>query len=263
MTAYHTAESVDGTRIAYEAHGSGDALVLIEPPLRDRTSSAFTGLLPLLSQEFTVVCYDRRGRGGSTDTPPYGPAKEVEDLSAVINALGGPAHVYSYSSGALLALQGAAAGLPIRRLAVLEPPLHDAGHDFTEPDPLTHELSELIGRDQRDEAILHFHRSIGVPEEYLEAMVSTPAWEEMRPMAHTLVYDCRISDATTPEVLAAVEVPTLVLDSTGSTENLSGWAATVASQLPDARHRSLPGEWHTVPDEVLAPVLVAFFRRGE
>jgi hypothetical protein len=30
--------------------------------------------------------------------------------------------------------------------------------------------------------------------------------------------------------------------------------------LPDARHRSLPGRWHDVSAETLAPVLRAFLR---
>jgi hypothetical protein len=38
-------------------------------------------------------------------------------------------------------------------------------------------------------------------------------------------------------------------------------AATVAAGLPRGEHRSLAGEWHGVPDEVVAPVLVEFFRR--
>jgi hypothetical protein len=46
----------------------------------------------------------------------------------------------------------------------------------------------------------------------------------------------------------------------GSSDNLSGWAATVAKQLPRGSHRSLAGEWHTVPDETLAPVLVEFLQ---
>jgi pimeloyl-ACP methyl ester carboxylesterase len=252
--------SADGTSIGVWTDGSGDTLVLVEPVLRDRASSAFAGLVPLLAEDFTVVSYDRRGRGESGDTPPYAPQKEVEDLAAVLDAVGGSGHVYSYSSGALLALHAAAAGVPIRSLVLLEPPLHEPDHDFTQPDPLTRRLGELVARDERAEAVLHFHRSIGVPDEYVQTMVGTLDWERKCAMAHTLVYDCQISDATTPELLAAVDVPTLVLDSAGSPDDLSGWAATAASQLPNAQYRSLPGEWHTVADDVLAPVLAAFVR---
>jgi hypothetical protein len=110
------------------------------------------------------------------------------------------------------------------------------------------------------DAVEHFHRSIGVPDEFLAGMRQTAEWARMEPVAATLVYDCMISDATSLDVLPSVRVPTLVLDSEGSSNDLAGWAATVAARLPDATHRSLPGDWHTVPDEVLAPVLADFFR---
>jgi hypothetical protein len=79
-----------------------------------------------------------------------------------------------------------------------------------------------------------------------------------RSSAHTPVYDCLISDATTFELLRSVHVPTRVLDSSGSTDDLAGWAATVADQLPHGSHRSLAGEWHCVPDDTLATVLIEF-----
>ena len=82
-----------------------------------------------------------------------------------------------------------------------------------------------------------------------------PALEAVAP---TLVYDCLISNATTTELLAKVPTPTLVLDSQGSSDDLTGWAARVAGALPDARHLSLPGAWHGVPVEVLAPVVLDF-----
>jgi hypothetical protein len=58
-----------------------------------------------------------------------------------------------------------------------------------------------------------------------------------------------------------VAVPTLVLDSEGSSDDLTGMAATVAKAMPNSSHRSLPGGWHGVPDDVLAPVLTEFFKR--
>jgi hypothetical protein len=77
-------------------------------------------------------------------------------------------------------------------------------------------------------------------------------------IAHTIVYDCLISDATTTQLLTKVSTPTLVLDSHGSSDDLTGWAASVAAALPDAGHRSLPGGWHGVPVEDLAPVVMEF-----
>src|SRR5215217_5611755 len=86
----------------------------------DRTENAREA--ELLAEHFTVFNYDRRGRGDSGDTAPYAVEREVEDLDAVIAAAGGSASVYGTSSGAALALEAAASGLAIKKLAFWEPP---------------------------------------------------------------------------------------------------------------------------------------------
>jgi hypothetical protein len=252
-----TVTSADGTSIVFDQTGDGEPLVLVDPALHWRDNSAFDGLVPLLSPHFCVHRYDRRGRGNSSDTLPYAPDREVDDLAAIIAHAGGAAFVYGFSSGALLALRAAALGIPITRLAVLEPPLPDELSD--QPDPLTGELAELIAAGGNADAVEHFNRSIGVPAEYIDEMRDTPQWAKLEAVAHTLVYDCKIADATTADLLRAVTVRTLVIDSEGSTDNLTGWAATVAARLPNATHISLPGEWHSVADDVLATELVKFF----
>jgi pimeloyl-ACP methyl ester carboxylesterase len=212
------------------------------------------GLVPLLAGRFSVYTYDRRGRGESTDTPPYAPAREVEDLAALIDHAGGAAHLYGFSSGALLAMHAAASGLAVGRLALLEPPLQDG----PAPDPLTGELAELVAAGRRDDAVERFLRGIGVPGEVVAGMKADASWASMAAIAPTLVYDCVLSDATTPALVGGVENATLVLDSAGSSDDLTGWASTVAGRLPHAVHRSLPGGWHGVADDVLAPVVGDF-----
>lgn len=85
-----------------------------------------------------------------------------------------------------------------------------------------------------------------------------PAKAELDAVADTLVYDCMISDATRSSLFAQVRVPTLLLDSEGSSEDPTGWAASVAEALPDAVHRRLSGGWHGVAEEDLAAAVIEF-----
>jgi pimeloyl-ACP methyl ester carboxylesterase len=261
MSMSGTVQSNDGTVIAYERVGSGPALVLVDPALgyRDEVDGPgefdnVRGLGERLAADFTVYSYDRRGRGASGDTLPYAVEREIEDLHAVIAEAGGSASVYAFSSGGLLALQAAAVGVPIEKLVLMEPPIG------TDDDPadaaFTAEMTELVASGRRREAVERFLAGCGVPPDVLAGMApSIPALEAV---AHTIVYDCLISAATTTEQLAKVSTPTLVLDSKGSSDDLTGWAASVAAALPDARHRSLPGGWHGVPVEHLAPTVAEF-----
>jgi pimeloyl-ACP methyl ester carboxylesterase len=259
-TTSRTVTSNDGTRIAYEQVGSGPALILVDAAGHYRELSSFGGLIGLLAPDFTVYHYDRRGRGGSTDTVPYAVAREVDDLAALIDEAGGSAYLYGFSSGGLVALHAAASGLPVSKLALLEPPI-ETGEDRSAQEAFTAELAELVAAGRRAAAVEFFLTSIGVPNEIIAEMRENRSWSAMEAVAHTLVYDCMISEATSFQLLASVSVPTLVLDSEGSTDNLTGMAASVARAMPNSSHRSLAGAWHGVPDDVLAPVLTEYFKR--
>lgn len=102
------AMSSDGTQIAYHPIGSGRPVIIVGGAL----STAASGRP--LAEAFAAaglqgVCWDRRGRGDSGDTAPYAPEREVEDLRAVVDAVGGDAVVLGHSAGAVLALLGAGA----------------------------------------------------------------------------------------------------------------------------------------------------------
>lgn len=110
--------SSDGTTIAFDVWGDGQPLIMIDG------ATAYRALNPtnaevgqLLREELRVYAYDRRGRGESTDTAPYAVEREIEDLAALIADAAAPSVVFGWSSGAVLALDAAAAGLPITRLA--------------------------------------------------------------------------------------------------------------------------------------------------
>ncbi|GAA1893156.1 alpha/beta hydrolase [Asanoa iriomotensis] len=248
-----TARSADGTMIAFERVGDGPAVVCVDAAGGYRERGPMRPLAAALADGFTVFTYDRRGRGESGDTAPYAVEREVDDLAAVIAAAGGRAHVYAFSSGGLVALHAAAAGVPIDRMALLEPPL---GEPSAGESSLTRELRALVGAGQHEEAAAHFLAAIGVPEEY-----ATPD-PGLIAVAPTLVYDCVISDDTSLDLISRVRQPTLVIDSEGTTGPLPGWAVTIVEALPHGRHSSLPGSWHGVEEGALTKALREFYAQS-
>jgi pimeloyl-ACP methyl ester carboxylesterase len=257
MNVVNRVTSSDGTSIAFERAGAGPALIVVDAAGNYRDFRPLRAPVERLAADFTVYVYDRRGRGASTDTLPYAVEREIDDLAALIAEAGGSANVYAMSSGCLLALHAAASGLAIPRLALFEPPIEPNEAPTGESD-FTNELAELVAAGRRRDAVEFFHRGIGVPEEVM-AQMTPPVWAALEAVAHTLVYDCRLSDAMSLRLVRSVTVPTLVVDSQGSSGELTGMAATVVEALPNGTHRSLAGAWHGVPDQTLAPVLTEFF----
>jgi pimeloyl-ACP methyl ester carboxylesterase len=258
-----TARSADGTRIAYVAHGSGLPLVLVGGAFCDhRARAAGLPLSRALDSNLRVVSFDRRGRGESSDAPPYAVAREVEDLRAVIAALGDSAMVYGHSSGAVLALEAAASGVPITRLALYEPPLVFAEARAPMPVDLVEQLQALTAEGKRSEAAeLFLTRAVGVPAPGVERMKASPAWPSLTGLAHTLSYDATLTrDPAT--ILArgrAVKVPTLVMAGEKSEAWMRSGVERLAAAIPGARHVILPGQTHDVQAEPLARLLLDFF----
>ena len=129
-----TVTSRDGTTIAYSKTGNGPTLILVSGATSFRAfDPSQQALADLLADQFTTIAYDRRGRGESGDTQPYATEREIEDIAALIAANGGHAFVLGFSSGAVLALEATAAGLPIDKLVMYEPPFVMAGSGFPPP----------------------------------------------------------------------------------------------------------------------------------
>jgi pimeloyl-ACP methyl ester carboxylesterase len=262
--------SKDGTTIAFDRSGQGPALVLVAAATATRLAQA--GLVAALAPDFTVFAYDRRGRGDSSDTPPYAVEREVEDLTAVIDASGGRAFVFGHSSGAVLALDTAQV-LPgkIRKLALYEAPfIIDSSHPRMPPD-FVPRLNGLIAAGRREEAVELWNRHIGLPDEMIAGMRQAPWYPGLLAVAHTLPYDAAITGDTqsgSPQPLrkwADVNTPTLVMDGTlflGREEG-HGWmrhgADEIARILPNAQRRTLEGQDHGPADDVLAAALKKFF----
>ena len=257
--------SKDGTHIAYDKLGAGPPLVLIGGAFNTRTFGPNGGLAPLLAERFTVINYDRRGRGDSTDTAPYAVEREIEDLEALIKTAGGSAHVFGISSGAALALEAANSGLAIEKLALYEAPFIVDDSRAAVPDDYLPRLQGLVAADRRSDAIrLFLRQGVGVPAVFVAMMRIMPAWSKLRAVAPTIIYDAAlVNDYRRGEPLpsdrwTSVTMPTLVAAGGKSPEWMRNAMRELADVL-DARHTTLEGQTHIVKGEVLAPVLVEFF----
>ncbi|HYF66091.1 MAG TPA: alpha/beta fold hydrolase, partial [Herpetosiphonaceae bacterium] len=160
--------SQDGTRIAFDQLGAGPALILVVGAFNERAAGA--PLAQELAAHFTVLNYDRRGRGASDDRAPYAIERELEDLAALIDHAGGTARVFGYSSGAILALRAAAHGLAIARLALYDPP--PTGGKAGEIAP---RLAALIDAGRRGDAVELFQtEAVGIPPAVVAQLRNAP-----------------------------------------------------------------------------------------
>ena len=261
-----TEKSKDGTTIAFDQYGQGPAVILVDGALQYRAfDQGETQLALLLAKHFTVIQYDRRGRGDSTDTLPYAVAREIEDIEALIDAAGGSAYVYGISSGAALAME-AAIELPgkIKKLAMYEAPYNSDEAAQQAWNAYTRELGELLAAGRRGDAVALFMMLVGATREQTDEIRQSPMWPLWEAIAPTLAYDHTAilgEDAAVPtERAARVSVPALIMDGEGSYPFMHVAAVALAEAMPNGQQRTLEGQTHEVAPEALAPVLAEFFQ---
>jgi pimeloyl-ACP methyl ester carboxylesterase len=256
----NTVVSTDGTTVAFDRLGTGPPVALVGGASVDRSSNV--PLAELLAADFTVFNFDRRGRGDSGDTPPYAVEREIEDIGAVLKEAGGSANLFGSSSGAVLALEATAGGLPVGKLALWEPPYV---LDETRRPPIDHveRLDEMIADGRRGDAAAYFMREVvRAPAEFVAEARTQPWWDAPEALAHTLAYDARVlGDYSLPTGRAqSVDVPTLVLAGGADMPWMRDTAQALADALPQGQTRMLEGQGHaTVAAAALAPALKEFF----
>jgi len=256
-----TVISADGTAIAVRIRGEGIPLVVVNGAL-SRGADGEEVAAEIARRGFRVATFDRRSRGDSGDTSPYSPEREVEDLVAVIDHLGGRASVIGHSSGAILALVAASLGAPIAQLVLSEPPLlFENAFAADLPD----RLQAHVDAGERDEAVALFQREgVGLPEEAIEQFRQTPLWPSLLPLAQSTVYDATISRdfaIPTPSMLA-VGIPTTILRGEQTFPILIAAVDRLATLLPEHRLVIEPRMQHHRLDPEAAADLVAALHAG-
>ncbi|MEU2800050.1 alpha/beta hydrolase [Streptomyces sp. NPDC007117] len=261
--------SADGTEIAFEQSGSGPAVVLVASALADRSDTA--RLAALLARHFTVINYDRRGRGASGDAPAYAPDREIEDIAALVEHVGGSASLFGSSSGAVLALRAAAAGVNVERLALYEPPFVVAEGDDGPPRDLAQQISTMLAEGRRSDAVRYFMTRVqGMPGIAVFFMKLMPKmWANLTELAGTLPYDIAVMGDTQQgkpldtEEWKGVAVRTRVLTGGKSPAAFRRAALAVTEILPQADHRTLPGLNHgavVMAPKKIAPQVIEFIK---
>jgi pimeloyl-ACP methyl ester carboxylesterase len=260
----NTLASRDGTTIAYDRHGQGPALILVDGALTVHSSGSGE-LARLLAPHFTVYGFDRRGRGGSGDTLPYAVDREIDDIEALIDRAGGAASLYGHSSGGPLAMRAAVRlGRKVTQIAMYEPP-YNSDQDAQESwSRYLRQLRQVLAEGRHGDAVALFMRFTGLPAERVAELRRAPSWPGMEAVAPTLAYDHAAiigeSWSVPAELAARVPVPALVLAGDAGLPFMARTAAALSQAIGQGRLRILGGQAHAVEPAVLAPVLAEFFR---
>ena len=261
MKDTQTITSRDGTKIAYDKVGTGPVVILVLGALNSRKSGA--KLAKLLASRFTVLSYDRRGRGDSTDTAPFAPQREIEDLAALINEAGGSVNLYGHSSGAAIVLEAAIKlRKRVMKLAIYEAPYVLKGDARIAAKEYNRELKKLLTSGRNGDAVALFVRSVGVSDKQVHAMKRMPMWRGLEAMAPTLAYDSEVlgeGHSLPTALLAGITIPTLVMHGGAGAPSMRDAAQAISEAVPKAQLRTLAGQTHGVSPKVLAPVLSEFF----
>lgn len=265
-----TVTSKDGTKIAFEKAGSGPAVILVNGAMSYRRAFGTTleDLAELLSSDFTVYNYDRRGRGQSGDTGPFTKVREIEDIQALVEEAGGRAMLVGFSSGGAVALETTAVTPGVTKAFVYEVPfiVDDSRQPLADYEGHT---AKLAAEGKLDELLEYFVTEVaGVPVEYVSGVKQdTAMWERMRAIAPTIPHDAAfMSEFMKGKPLPAgywakVKVPVLVGDGGASPEWLHNAAEALADALPNVSRKTFEGQTHSVDPNVLAPAIIEFFKQ--
>jgi pimeloyl-ACP methyl ester carboxylesterase len=262
----HTVTSSDGTRIAYDSYGEGPAVILVGGALGYRKFAKFEQIAAALSEHCTVINYDRRGRGDSGEAGPVSVQREVDDIAALIDAAGGRASLWGWSSGGAVALRAAAADIGVEKLMVYETPFKTDPDAKYPADDYGQRLERIIATGDRTAAAKHFMRNgVGIPAPIVAVMSLMPMFKRFAVNGHTLMFDYDAlgdhnmhGSPLRADEWATVTCPTLVAYGAKTAAGLRHASHQLADVLPNATLRELPGQNHNISPSALVPVLAEF-----
>ncbi|MEO8541662.1 MAG: alpha/beta hydrolase [bacterium] len=230
---------VNGASLYVEEHGEGDALVLVHGGTV--SSESWATLVPLLAKRFRVIVFDTRGHGRSTN--PSGELtyeRIADDTAALIAALGLEKPVVGgWSDGGQVALE-----LEIRHPGVARA-LVAGGvmHNFQEPEFIGFVKGFFCLDDAGVADVENMERQHGDFVGFVRSMhrQSETQWQSVVQQTADM---WRAYPTMTPEILAKVGAPTLVIS--GDRDGIVPLDHTIDfyNWLPNAELAILPGLDH-------------------
>ena len=250
--------SKDGTMIGFRRSGTGPGLLFVHGITADHMS--WSKISPRFEEYFTVYAMDRRGRGGSGDSPDYNFMREVEDIVALLESIGEPVNLFGHSLGGLLCLEAALLSDKIGRLMLYEPHVPNIGPPT--PADLPYQIQALIDQGKLEAAMLLFLReAAGMQDEEIQVYRELPLWQARLPLAPTIPREMQVDRTFSFDAskYAKLWVPTLLLLGGESPPFSQQAVQIVATALPNSRVVILPGQQHmahhTNPDLFFEEVL--------
>ncbi len=234
---------VNEVKIYHEVRGSGPSVLFIAGATGD--CGHFQRVAELLSDEFTVVTYDRRGNSRSPrpkDWEGTSTEEHSEDAAALIEALGlAPVAVFGSSAGAIIGLDLSIRRPELVRGAILHEPPMMAG--MSNPEEMMGAVQQVVEGGMQSGGLR------GGVEAFFRFVAGDETFEKLDPQLRErmlgngetcLITEMPVFPAYEPDeaTLAAVEVPLRVM--VGPDSVLGEPAGWLAGQL-GVELESLPG----------------------
>jgi len=263
-----TVASADGTAIAVYRSGAGPAVVIVDCALS--TSADTAKLARLLSEHFTVIGFDRRGRAESPSDAAPTLEQEVADIAAVVATAGEPVVLFGHSSGAALALEAAVrlgAGA-VRGLYLWEPPYIVDDSRAPVADDLPARVAAEVAAGHRSRAVALFYReALGIPGFGVAIMRLLPSWRRGTAIAHTLpgdfatVVGLQQGRPLPTDRWAGLTVPAVAVAGGKSEPFFATTVKALAALLPTVEAVVMPATHHGTPIMAPAPIVADLHTR--
>jgi pimeloyl-ACP methyl ester carboxylesterase len=236
---------VNGAGIYYEVRGSGPPVAFIAGSTGD--AGHFERVAQLLSDEFTIVTYDRRSNSRSPRPDGWGSTsieEQSEDAARLIETLGiAPAVVFGTSGGAIISLNLVIRHPELVRGAILHEPSMNAG--MSNPEEVRGDIQQVVEsgmqRGGTREGVKAFLRFVVGDETYKN--FDAPLLERMLENGETFFgVEFGVFDSYSPDdaTLAGVEIPVVVMAGTESRPYFGEASQWLATRL-NVELETLPG----------------------